>query len=486
MVLPSPIDIAIGGYAQIQNDWMSATQLRALIFEDPILIWLDHHGEANGFYKDTSDYEFLPFIFRKGHEFEAKWTKEMAGAAIRVCDYAYEVRDSAKVKQTWKLMRAGTSVIAQPALWWAPEKIHGVPDFIVLSSWLEEHFPGAIQPEQVRHPTLNLGLPPGLGHYMVIDLKFTSNLTSSQKATDLLNYSAQVRLYSYMVGQLQGYIPAWALLVQRQPVDQFIPVQISSVLGEPLDHDLALQRDRYLKIKLEGRDWKPWQIPELHPNLGNDGDDPWHSAKTEMAENYVDGASIDLVCEIKSQRKKALADMGYMTRASLLAKEPETIPFESIHGVGPVLAGRIRAVVRANRTSALTPTRPSRVPSKKPFEFFVDFEFFNNLNVDFEQQWPTLEGYEMIFMVGVGYDSSPDQWEFEKFIASAQSHVAERAMLDEFMHFLVNKTDGKLEDPDEVALYHWSSAEVWQMRRAADRHGLSDSHIWRNLPWVDL
>lgn len=33
-----------GGYMEIQEDWMPATQVRASVFEDPILVQLEHHG----------------------------------------------------------------------------------------------------------------------------------------------------------------------------------------------------------------------------------------------------------------------------------------------------------------------------------------------------------------------------------------------------------------------------------------------------------
>jgi len=51
---------------------------------------------------------------------------------------------------------------------------------------------------------------------------------------------------------------------------------------------------------------------------------------------------------------------------------------------------------------AVLPSPPNLIPSKKSFEFFVDFEYFTSSNLNFETQWPGLEGFEMIFLVGVG------------------------------------------------------------------------------------
>ena len=41
-------------------------------------------------------------------------------------------------------------------------------------------------------------------------------------------------------------------------------------------------------------------------------------------------------------------------------------------------------------------------------------------------------------------------------------------------------------DPARTAIYHWSSAEVWQTQRVADRHQLAEDHPLRRLPWVNL
>jgi len=480
-----PIVIAAGGYSRVPDDWMPASQTRAFMFEDPILVWLDRHGESNGFKKDTSPYEFLHFIFGKGQAYEAKWSKEIVGSAPRVCAYAYEVYQLEKLQQTWELMRAGTPVIAQAALWWAPERIHGVPDFLALSSWLREHFPEAISEEEAEAPAPNLDLADGLGHYRVIDIKFTSNLTSSDKAVDLATYGSQLRLYSFMLGQLQDAMPKRAHIVQRQPVDSLIAVDITSALGQGLDPDLVSIRDRYLDIKLNGSSWKPWTMPDMHPNISN-RDDQWGTAKKDIAENYVPGSALDLVHQIGQQKKLELISRGYLSRASLLAVDPATLPLEQVPGLGPVYSKRIRAVLEANRSGHIVPSTLSSPPTRKIFEFFVDFEFFTNLNVDFDAQWPTLEGCEMIFMVGVGYESESGEWRFRKFIAETESHEAEQRMLDEFTEFLAKETGAELKNSDQVVLYHWSFAEPSHMRRAADRHNKPPDHIWRKLPWLDL
>lgn len=485
---PSILDIITGRYTEIQEDWMPASQVRAFILEDPILVWLDHHGGNNGFEKDSSRYEFTEFIFEKGNLFESKWVTEMASEAVRVCEHPWEVKSVQKVHETWELMKAGTAVIWQGALWSAPENIYGVPDLVVHSRWLRERFPDWIDSEIASRTAPNLPWKKGDGHYLAIDLKFTTELDTPKKAKKLANYGAQLRIYSYMLGQLQGLMPANAYIVQRQPVDQLLPVRILSAVGVPLDDDLSEIRKKYINIKLNGGSWKPWNMPDMQPNMSNDQDGPWHSAKTEIAENYVNGSALDLIWQIGENAKRDLKRMGCPSRQSLLSEDLTKFPRRKVSGLGEKRIPIIRRILEANLTGRLCPAKSTHLPQRNKYEFFVDFEDFNNLNVDFQTQWPTLEGCPMIFMIGVGWEEE-GTWKFEKFVAQSESHDAEEKVIDDFIQFIQSKTDGNLENDGAVALYHWSGAEPARLsgkKGAANRHGKPEDHLWRKLPWYDL
>src|SRR2546425_6719516 len=86
------IAISTGGKKEIQEDWMPATSIRPLVFDDPAIIWLNFHGKENGFKPDSSPYDFLTFVAKKGRQFEEKWKAVMAQSAVTVCVEDYEVR----------------------------------------------------------------------------------------------------------------------------------------------------------------------------------------------------------------------------------------------------------------------------------------------------------------------------------------------------------------------------------------------------------
>lgn len=473
MSLKAVLERAKSGMEAVPEDWMPATGTRALVFEDPMLVWLDFHGEANGFSRDESQYDFTEFIFEKGRRFEQKWIEEIAPAAIRVCEHPGDSRSQQPLARTLELLEEGAPLIAAPALWWAPERVYGVPDLIVQSDWLRERFP-------------SVGLDPGLtNHYVVLDMKFTTKLDSSPKKLDLLNYSAQVRIYSYILGMLTGAMPRQAFIVCRDRIDVPLAVETASGADEPLDADLAKLRDRYLDIKLKGATFSPGTDRRIELNLQNDKDAPWHSAKVQIARELRPGGDPCLLYQIGTTQRQQLAEHGYDSLEALLGEDPGQVPLESCKGLGAAKCPRIRAVLGANRSGDVVPVTLSSLPPEKPVELYVDFEFFNNLNVDFDRQWPTLEGSEMIFMVGVGWEEA-GQWRFEAIIADSEDSAGERGLLDRFGGFLQAQTTRKGTDQASLVLYHWTSAEVWQLRNACDRHELGVDHPLRSLPWYDI
>ncbi len=436
----------------------------------------------HGFEPDTSEYDFFNFIVRKSAEFEMEWSRQAGAGVPRVCGEAFEVRSPETVRKTFDLMKAGTAIISQPGLWWAPERIHGVPDLIVHSRWLRQQFPALISDADSRIPAPNLG--GAEGHYVVLDVKFTTRLDEKYKAQDLANYSAQVRLYSFMLGQLQGFVPTHAFLIARDRVSNPLPVAIGKMVGQPLDVDLAQMRDNYADIMTNGTGYLPWQNAQVIYNLAID-DEKWHSAKKRIARDCFLGSDPELIFQVGPGIKSQLATLGFTSITSLLANDPATIPLESFKGFGPAKSKQVRAVLTANRNGAPLMPDASMLPRKKTFEFFVDYEFLTNLNVDFAKQWPTLEGYEMIFMVGIGWEEG-GTWNFRSFCAQQETIAGENELFEVVTQVLMDKTGGKLNDPNNVAMYHWSNAEVSQSTRAADRLGLAANHPVRQLPWCDL
>jgi hypothetical protein len=210
-------------YNQVQTDWFPASRVKLLLEEDP-----------------------PPF---KSREFEKAWCERNCPSLVRVCSDAYEVRSAKKLRETFAHMTRGVPVIGQAALWWAPEQIYGTADLLVHSVWLNERFPGLMAPAEAAKPAPNLGDTGTKGHYVVVDLEFKTELDEPKNKKDQQIYAAHVRFKSYMLGQLQGVMPAAAYVFTRDNVSQPLEVPIKSKVAGPLDSDLASLRDRFADIK---------------------------------------------------------------------------------------------------------------------------------------------------------------------------------------------------------------------------------------------
>lgn len=480
----TPVATATDGYTQLPNDWFPATQVSPFIQDDPGLVWLEYHGAKHGFQPDTSPYEFLDFIGEKGQQFEDKWRREMAPLAEIVCSIPSDVQTADKLHLTFDLMLQGAPVIAHSALWWAPERIYGIPDLLVHTSWLADRFPELLVGMDPPAPAVNLGRSGSQGHYVVMDLKFTTKLDKRSKAKDLEAYTAQVRIYSYMLGQLQGVMPIKAYLITRDRIYNPLTVNIHSLLEEPLDEDLASFRDMFIEIKLNGDQYRPWEDEIVSINITN-RDDRWCTAKQKISHDLVPGGDAGLLYQVGQKTKTQLAALGYPNLASMLEANPEDVPFEECKGIGPKKAGQIRAVLAANKMNSPVLPTPELIPAKRPHEFYIDYEYFTNVNVDFDLQWPTLDGKEMVFMIGVGWWDD-GTWCFETITAGAEDQASEHELIEQFLLHLDDLSGGAFLDGEQTSLYHWSGAEVWQSQRVADRHQVPEVHALRNLPWVDL
>jgi hypothetical protein len=210
-------------YNQVQTDWFPANRVKLLLEEDLALI--------------------------KSREFEKTWCERNCPSVVRVCSKADEVRSAKKLRETFALMTRCVPVIGQAALWWAPEHIYGTADLLVYSAWLNERFPGLMTPAEAAKPAPGLGETGTKGHYVVVDLECKTELEEPKNKKDQQVYAAQVRLYSYMLGQLQGVMPAAAYVITRDRVSQPFEVPIRSKLAEPLDSDLASLRDQFSDIE---------------------------------------------------------------------------------------------------------------------------------------------------------------------------------------------------------------------------------------------
>lgn len=488
---------ATGGHELPPPEWLSAAHLRPLVLDNPGELWLDFFGLENGFHPDDPPYGLLEFIEAKTRQFREKWIAELAPEAVEVCAEPAEASHPARVAETLKWMQRKIPVISHPALWWAPESIYGVPDLIVRTSWLADSFlkrlpdiaaPGD-QDEQFQQNLLDMEHLANAGdQYVILNIRFTNHKGQlvEKKTKDQLDvYLAQLKLLSFILGKLQGSLPSAALLATRQVFSPPAVFQLPKPPNQGLSPDLVDYRLRYQEIRLHGAGLRPWVDPQVAINPREEGE-RWKTAREIIFRSRVEGGDLSLLYQIGANERAELQKKGWNSLQDLLEANPSIQDLEEIKGVGEKTAVRISAILQANRSGVPVIPPADEVPPHKPNEFFVKLEYFSNLDVDFEAEWPDLSGKEMIFLIGVGWEENGG-FEFRDFQAAAEDKASEKKLLKTFVDFLKQKTGEAFKDPAQTALYHWHGAQTNQIERFIQRHQLTSQDELASdlsaLPW---
>jgi hypothetical protein len=496
---------------------VSATKTRNFLLGDPLLDWLEAHGEAHGFARDYPEDDaprtaFGPFLFEKGFAFEAGVVRLLAQrcALVRIAESGRDARDVAKVEATLAAMKDGVEVIHGAVLHDEHTRTYGVPDLLVRADVLGRLFPGAYVLERERAegkgPVAAEPAASTLGnghHYRVVDCKFTT--LDLLKSGELDNdgsaraYKGQLFLYNRMLGTTQGLLPPSAFLLGRfwkkgkergqGCLERLAPVLQAGMLGkeESIADAVEAAVAWVRRVRKDGAAWSPLPaptVPELRSNLCNGSDAPWSEAKGRIAQ--------------ETGELTAMWYLGADKRDHLLARNPPIARWDDpalsaeVAGVrGEVLAPRFDAILDINRDTDGPVVRPDRVTVRESewrvpdaLEFFVDFENVSDLDDDFTKL-PARGGQPLIFMIGCAHVEN-GQLRFRCLTANALTPAAEAQVLDDWFAHMADVQE-RLGVVGEPNVFHWSPAErtslVTAYNSAQARH---PEKRWSEPRWFDF
>ena len=487
------------------DDWVSATATRNYLLQNPLIDWLERYGEEQGFVRDSDlpgyapALEFGPFIMGKGIAFEAAIAGHLGTLAslVKTAEGRDAVRDPEAAVATLAAMRDGQPIIHQGVLHDGESMTYGAPDFLVRSDVLAELFPSAVA------AIAALRSAPALGgaawHYVVVDAKFTTlHLLAGGEVGNSGSapaYKGQLYIYNRALGRVQGLTPETAFLLGRgwartrrgvdergsSAMDRLGPVAMDVALG--LRTDVAV--DWVRRMRRDGGGWSPLpnpSVPELWPNVKQDGDYPWHAAKSEIARQLDDLTMLWFV----GPDKRDAAHRSGITRW--------TDPQATAAGLGVTGASTeptLQAILDVNHASDGPVVMPSHVSaaedewrSEPALEFFVDFETVSNLDDDFTRI-PEQNGQPLIFMVGCGHREA-GEWAFRSFTVESLTEDAEAATIDAWLAHM-GDTAARLGPSAAPRVIHWSYADPVtyeiEYNSARKRH---PEKGWPSLAWFDL
>ncbi len=516
--------------------WVSAGRTRNWMLDDPLIDWLLLYGKTCSYipkqelaaYNKTLD--FTEFIFEKGRQFEAYILRLLRNQheVIAIAQDYRDIRLLDKARETFAVMCQGTPFIHQAVLWDAQHMTHGSPDFLVRSDVLLELMPGCISDQEASTPA------PGLDakgwHYLVVDTKFTT-LRLNAGGTELSNegsrpaYKAQLYIYNRMLGRLQGFEPPNSYLLGRgwqrtqkgetlrssNALDLLAPIPQNGAVANKVLVSSAVEAalDWVRRVRTEGKDWKILptpSVPELYPNMSNvdDADMMLDSGSAEM-EPGIEGeeGSASQWVSAKKWLAGELKELTMLWQVGVTKRrlahehgkyrwdDPNLTPVQ-VGVTGQNQAPILGKLLEVNRKAG-PPVQPELIVITREklhpipaVEFYVDFEYCNDLNDDFSKL-PEKGGQPIIFMIGCGY-LEEKQWRFKSFTTDRLTEDEELRIIQEWAQHMSSVR--KLLDPgnETPRIFHWSKAEITVLESSHNsariRHGKRAE--WPEFNWCDL
>lgn len=493
------------------DEWVSASATRNHVLGDPLLDWLDSHGESKGFKRDQVDErtDFLEFIFRKGIEFERAVVDHLRGRGVgevrtlRADDFSrVSSRDLDLALETWNAMAKGVPIIDQGALRDPESRTHGLPDLLVRSDVLADLFPDDLSPEQaaIAAPDLDIGDR----HYVVVDIKYTTlGLTAKGRLGNSGSapaYKVQLHIYNRALGRLQGYRPPRMFLLGRS-WKQTVSGQTTrgdGCMGRlgPVEHNektpagtLRQRADAATawvrRMRRDGHAWDALPEPsveELRPHAGGTPG-VWAGAVKKIVD---EGGDLTVLAGVGVDRRRKANENGLfdwrddrVTPAALGIKGDKTAP-------------RLQKLLDVNRTDGPV-VRPPWIDAARsewidvpPLEFYVDFETVSDLDDDFSAI-PAKGGQPLVFMVGCGHIEA-GEWSFECFTADELTEAAEAVVIEDWLDHMA-AVRNRLAPGSQPRVFHWSPAETSSLKSAYNaavkRHG-HRGQGWAAPRWFDF
>lgn len=500
---PSPLPARAVGSNLLTNwdEWVSATDIRNFMLNDPLLDWLDRYApdpdanvnEAHGGAKNES--MFNSYLQAQGLRFEdeviaylqRKYTRDMLTIAN-----SYQARQSDKMQETICAMQAGVPIIYQAVLHNESNKTYGVADLLVRSDFVNRLFARLILDSQTQQIGCHLN---PTWHYVVIDIKhITLNLRAD--GAHILNngsvaaYKGQLCIYNEALFQIQGYLPKKAFILGRKwsytskgvtyAGDGWFD-RVGMIDFETIDHEIPTRTAAAISwiklVRAEGANWSidPPSRIELYPNMCNDSDAPWHATKKEIARKIGEMTQVYYIGV--TNRNLAIQNGIYDWRDICCTAA-------SLGHKGPKLTPVIDAILDTNRSTDKIRygNRNIQLPNPK-VRFYIDFETINDIVEEINSECPTTKSQAYVFMIGIGWKvRDKPGWNYRNLTANIADSNNEReiflSMHDTMLEILENN-----DAFDDCTVFHWSNAEKTFYDRTAEKYIDDMGQYARYLSW---
>ncbi len=441
---------------------LSATSFRNFLLKDPIIDYLKSinylNNESNQVNKNNN---FTNFLFEEGIQYENMVIENIKENHkenfIQICN-STNYSDLNNFEKTIDAINKKIPIIYQGMLINNENSTYGIPDLLVLSSYINTLFPNTIEDDEIY-----INDNP---YYFVIEIK-NSKIKLDSKGKYVLN-SGNLVVYK---GQLYIYNEALNNILK-------INNQKTFILGKDSQTKLGLvdfNKDViYNKLITEGIEWfnelnkncNKWKLlpkpshPNLYPNMKNLKDNEWRNVKNYLAEKM---GELTLIWNVGiKNREIAHKNKIYNWRNVKALSKNMGITGEKEKIIDSILK------INRNKTKLISPDKIKYNLNKdeNTLEFFVDYETINK------------DGETWIFMIGIGLLDNNQDFNFKCFYLDELSYSSQQKLFTDFWEYVNEKQT--LSNKTNQQFYHWTKAEPIQYNKWAEKFLLP------NKSFVDL
>jgi len=479
------------------KNMISASSTRNYFLNDPIIDWLKEyniksiydlplikHNTENNF-QNIIDTPFTQFIMNQGCQFEEKVIEiiKQKHDVVQVAE-SYQSTNIKLFEKTIELMKLGVNIIYQGILHDYDNKTYGAPDLMIRNDYLNKFIGYDIYNETFGSPKLNTKW-----HYVIIDIKHSQiNLNVDKihisNCDSIPAYKGQLLIYTNALNNIQGSNVKKAFILGKKysyctKKNTYYIHDFMNKLGtidyngfdKEYNNKLIKALEWIHSVRNDGHNWKLLPLPskeELFPNMKNDKDSIYGKIKKSLAEKIYEITSI-YYCGIKN-RKRAFTN-------GIFEWNNKKCTSKSLGFIEGKIATRVDAILKINRqnTNIILPKNIKyndiewRNRNKNEMEFYLDYETINSNfgNMDINNLCKGNEDFNIIFMIGVGYEKNTE-WKFKNFIAEKNTKDGEKEIFDSFWKFINNKLK---ESGKTIPIFvHWSQAERFSYDKSRERH----------------
>ena len=330
--LPAPTPEVNLSPPTLSTDWVRASSTRNFMLGDLLVDWLELHGLKAGLTPDEKSpgydqrLDFRTWILERGRAWESHVMdrlRQRFGAELVEITSVVPARQMA---ETLDAMHRGAPLIAQGHIWEPRSRVHGHPDLLVRSDYLDR----LVQTPVTSGRTIGCRWSPDW-HYRVVDIKFM-HLALAANFTTLLNHGstkackAQVCVYNVCLCYLQGYDPGaltslgrgWEGTRKRQTFysdDPWFRLGVVDFNGpdQAIITEAAEGVQWIRRCRMQGAEWKILpqpSVPELYPNMCNEVGTGWDRARNSIA---IRLREITLVWQCGRSEREGAHEQGIFT-----------------------------------------------------------------------------------------------------------------------------------------------------------------------------